>query len=349
MNPSAAIAVSLALLIVGVVFFPAPLEEIHIPGGVLAHLGILNITNTLLATWVTMLALVGLFYTATAGFNQQRMSIIPRGVQNLVEMLIEALLDFVNGVAGPANARKFLPLIVTIFLFVLGNAWLGLLPGYLTVGVIKAPEHGEPVHHFTNWSIGGLSIGVIPLGSSAAHEPEPAHAAEIAPSYSSVPPSEKGEDFTGVFVPVLRAANTDLNTTLGLALVAMFSIEMWGLQALGVGYLGKFFNFSGPIAFFVGLLELVSEFARIISFTFRLFGNMFAGEVLLGVITFLVPWVLVLPFFGLELFVGFVQALVFAGLTLVFATMAVTAHAEHEEHGDGEAGHPVEAHGAAHH
>lgn len=128
------------------------------------------------------------------------------------------------------------------------------------------------------------------------------------------------------FVPLLRGGTADLNITLGTALVAVFMIQIFGLQNLGLGYLKKFINFSNPINFFVGILELVSEFAKIMSFSFRLFGNIFAGEVLLAVIAFLLPLFGPLPFIGLELFVGFIQALVFATLTLVFINIATSEH-----------------------
>jgi F-type H+-transporting ATPase subunit a len=138
-------------------------------------------------------------------------------------------------------------------------------------------------------------------------------------------------------VPLIRAANTDLNMTLALALASVVATTIFGIRHLGIGeYAGKFFNFrEGPIGVFVGFLELISEFSRIISFTFRLFGNIFAGEVLLAVVGFLIPWIVILPFFGLELFVGFIQAFVFAILTLVFMTVATTSHAHHESHEEG--------------
>lgn len=136
-----------------------------------------------------------------------------------------------------------------------------------------------------------------------------------------------------VFVPILRSAATDLNTTVGLALIAMVTVQVYGVRYLGLkGYLSRFFTVKGPIDMFVGLLELISEFAKIISLSFRLFGNVFAGEVLLGVIAFLVPWVMVLPFMGLELFVGVMQAFIFAVLTLIFLVSATVSHeGSHEE------------------
>lgn len=129
--------------------------------------------------------------------------------------------------------------------------------------------------------------------------------------------------------PLFRPAYADVNMTMAIAMLSIFFTQFFGIQSLGFRqYAGKFFvnPLRNPIGTFVGLLELVSEFAKIISFTFRLFGNIFAGEVLLVVISFLAPFIAPLPFYGLELFVGFVQALVFALLTLVFMKMAVTAH-----------------------
>ena len=108
----------------------------------------------------------------------------------------------------------------------------------------------------------------------------------------------------------------------------MVMVHFWGLTSLGVfGHLGKFLNFKeGPIGFFVGILEAIGEVARLISFTFRLFGNIFAGEVLLAAMAFLLPLIGIIPFLGLELFVGAIQAFIFAILTLVFASLATISH-----------------------
>jgi F-type H+-transporting ATPase subunit a len=251
-------------------------EEGHGGGGVVGAGDGFVVTNTLLSSWIVTLILIALFYGAT-----RRMSVVPQGLQNLMEAAIEALYNFVKSVAGVANARRFLPLIATIFLFVMFNAWIGLLPIYPTLGFMDS--HGELERH------------------------------------------------------LLRPAGTDLNMPLALALVSFVFVEFWGFRLLKLSYASKFIrlenlrkgNFAQvPIDLFVGALELLSEFVRIISFTFRLFGNMTAGEILLLVITYLVPFVLVLPFYGLELLVGLVQALIFAGLTLVFVVVAVTPHSE---------------------
>ncbi|MBM3256027.1 MAG: F0F1 ATP synthase subunit A [Candidatus Moranbacteria bacterium] len=129
------------------------------------------------------------------------------------------------------------------------------------------------------------------------------------------------------FLPLLRSLNSDLNATVAWAIISVITTQIAGIVFLGVGkHLGKFFNFKSPIDFFVGILELISEVSKIISFSFRLFGNVFAGEVLLMVMMFLVPYILPLPFFMLEMFVGLIQALVFTTLTLVFLKMATEAH-----------------------
>jgi len=126
------------------------------------------------------------------------------------------------------------------------------------------------------------------------------------------------------FIGFLHPANTDLNLTIALALIAFFAIEVIGISLLGAfKYAKKFFNFKSPIAFMVGIIELFSEFARLISFAFRLFGNIFAGKTLILVAIFFVPYFVPVPLLAFELFVGFIQAFIFAILTLFFIKLAV--------------------------
>ena len=146
--------------------------------------------------------------------------------------------------------------------------------------------------------------------------------------------------FSGALSPYIRSVNTDINAPLAIAIFSFIFVEFWGLQSLGPGYLKKFVAVEalvkkgpmGIIDVFVGILEFVSELSRMVSFTFRLFGNVFAGEVLLTMMSFLVPFLLVDVFYGLELFVGLIQAFVFAILTLVFAVTAVSHHGDGDEH-----------------
>jgi F-type H+-transporting ATPase subunit a len=148
-----------------------------------------------------------------------------------------------------------------------------------------------------NWF--GLLPGVGPIGLHEVHE---------------------GKE---ILVPLLRGASADLNTTLALAAVSLFSFQFFGIATVGFfKYASKFINVKNPIKFFLGIVELISEVAKLISLSFRLFGNIFAGEVLLLIIGVLVPIIAPLPFFALELFVGFIQAFIFAMLTVVFLRVA---------------------------
>jgi len=264
---------------------------IHLPAAELFHIGGFTVTNTILSAWVSMVVLVGLSWAVT-----RRIKLIPSRLQSLIEFAIEWMYNFCVEVAGEENGRRFFPIVTTIFLFVLINAWMNLIPGY---GSIITEVHHHEVH-------------------------------------------------------LLRGANTDINFPLALALVAFVFIWYHGVRALGLHYFKKFFNIGqfiggfgklftgkvkagfggilmGLVDMFVSILELLSEFIRAVSFTFRLFGNMTGGEILILMMMFLMPWLLALPFYGLELFVGLVQAIVFAGLTLVFASTATIPHGG-EEH-----------------
>ena len=151
------------------------------------------------------------------------------------------------------------------------------------------------------------------------------------------------------FVPLFRPVNTDLNVTLTLAIVAVVSIEVSGIIAIGFWrYAGKFFNFSSPLNFIVGLIEFVSEMSRFISFSFRLFGNIFAGEVLLAVAGYFMPYFLPVPLMAFETFVGVVQAGVFAMLTLFFIKLAIV-QPHGQSHSQSPADSPRSQHGNSRH
>ncbi|MEK7681314.1 MAG: F0F1 ATP synthase subunit A [Chloroflexota bacterium] len=347
----------LGLVAAGFVFLKGPISHIDPAAEWVFQAGSLRFTNSIIASWVTVVVLAVLAILVT-----RRMQLVPRGVQNLLETFIETMLNFVEGVAGKKWGRRFFPVVMTIFLFVLVSNWMGLLPGFGTIGVVRdakaqfGEKKAEEVHglSFTRVNVVGLDVALmLPGGGEAAEKPKEA-SGHGEPAVKPKEPSGHGEAAPAkpVLVPFFRSANTDLNTPLALALVALVFIEMWGFQSLGPMYLSKFFNvrrllrgeiFNGIIDLAIGLLEIVSELARVISFTFRLFGNVFAGEVLLIVITFLVPLVFVLVFYGLELFVGFMQAFVFAFLTLIFGVMAVASHGE-DHKGHQEKGEAAEAH-----
>lgn len=293
----------LVLVIVSSLFFPLHRPHIALPAEAVFHIGGFPIYNTLLASWLAMLALILVFWLGT-----RKMNLIPRSWQNAVEGVYEALFNFVRDTAGDENARRFFPVIATIFFYVLAAAFTSLLPGFDTIG---AGHMGQQ-----SGALFGTYQGWI------------------------------------VEEPLLRKAHTDVNFPLALALASFVFVMYSGVRVLGVrAYAAKFIRvgqlgyglgqllrgrfasgisriFLGLIDVFVGALETVGEFVRIISFTFRLFGNMTAGMVLLLMITFLVPWGVAVPFYGLELLLGFVQALIFSGLTLVFATIAVMPHTQ---------------------
>ena len=160
----------------------------------------------------------------------------------------------------------------------------------------------------------------------------------IYPNVGYMGETEEGRRY--VATHIFRSAGTDINMPLALAVISFVFFEVWGFRAHKAGYLREFFRFGNPIQTFIGLLELISHFIRVISFTFRLFGNMLAGEIVLFMMTFLTIFITPIIFYGLEILVGGVQALVFMGLTLVFAVMAVASHGGHDqeqEHGEAKA------------
>jgi F-type H+-transporting ATPase subunit a len=283
----------------------------------------------MIATWLTIVVLVAISFFAT-----HRMTEVPGRLQGLLEVIIEFFLNLAESIAGREKARRFLPLVLTIFLFIVTANWLGILPGFGTIGRIETAE--EAIHHAEEKAEedgkevnlaeiklqvfdGDGAIGITPFGSVDD---------QITADELDEEKLKSEGRRAGILVPFLRSANTEVNTTLAIALVAMFLVHFWGFRTLGIfGHIGKFINFrAGPIGLFVGILEGISEVARIISFTFRLFGNIFAGEVLLVAMAFLLPLIGIIPFLGLELFVGMIQAFIFAILTLVFAAMATTSH-----------------------
>ena len=281
-----------------------------------------ELTNTMVATWLTILILVVLSFLAT-----RRMKEVPRGLQNLFEVVIEFFLNLAESVAGPTRARRFFPLVMTIFIFIMSANWLGILPGFGTIGRVEAPE--EVIHHARKGDeevdLADLRLQLFDGEGSLALVQFGTVDDVITAEEWERDGVEEGKQ-AGRLVPFLRSANTDINTTLAITLVAMFMIHWWAIRTLGIfSHVGKFINLkAGPVWIFVGILEGISEFARIIGFSFRLFGNIFAGEVLLVAMAFMVPLVGIIPFLGLELFVGLIQAFIFSMLTLVFAATATT-------------------------
>lgn len=268
-------------------------------------LGPIALPNSVVATLLTDLILIIGAAVGTRHIRAGRTeALVPTGLQNLVEWIVEFLSDLLKNVLGEEREAKMFPLLATFFLFILFANWMELLPGFDSVGLIERVHEGMEGHAIRR--IGPLVMLI----------------------------AEKGEH---TLIPFLRAAATDLNTPLALALVSVVMTHVYSVQEMGfVKYYSRFFNVKalidgGPMGimdFVVGLLESVSEFTKIISFTFRLFGNLFAGMVLLLVISSLAPFLAPVVFYFLELFVGAVQALVFMMLTAGFIAVAMADHGD---------------------
>ena len=244
--------------------------SIHLAPDILGYFFGIPITNTLMTVWFSMAVIIIL-----ALIIRSRLSLVPGRLQVAFEALIDFSYNYMAEVLESKSlARKFFPLIMTIFIFILFMNWIGLVPGVDSIGTTKiAEEHGETISKF---------------------------------------------------VPFLHPGATDLNITIAFALIAFFAIELSGILLVGLWkYGGKFFNFSSPLNFAIGIIEFFSELARLVSFSFRLFGNIFAGKTLLLVVMFFVPFVLPVPLLAFEVFVGFIQAFVFAILTLYFIKLAI--------------------------
>lgn len=341
-NPRTLLIFALVLVafVVGFVFLRGPTPHISIKAETLFTAGGANITNTMVTSWLVVATMIIIVILAT-----RRWEMVPRGAQNVVEGVVEAFYNLVVNVAGEKNGRRFFPVVATIFFFVLASNWLSLLPIFNVIGGVVEEEHGFV---FEQSTAGSLDVGYVPFSSPSRlsgdtiEEDDP----KAHEKYEAAIHDGKS---VGELVPFLRGPNTDLNTTVALAIVSAIAVETWGITSLGLfAYGAKFFRFggiyrgllkfnfgmlfSGFIDAFVGFLELVSELVRLLSFTARLFGNMFAGEVVILMFVFMTPLVFPLIFYGLELFVGVIQAFIFAMLTLVFGVMAVAHHGEHESH-----------------
>jgi F-type H+-transporting ATPase subunit a len=233
----------------------------------------LPITNTLLSTWVVVI-----FMIVLAFFLRRKVALVPGKVHTFVEASFLWILGYMEETLESKElARKFFPLITTLFLFILFANYTELLPGIGSILYYKGTES----------------------------------------------------------LPLFHPASTDLNFTLALTLISVVLTEVLGVAFVGIlKYGSKFVNVKSVLGFFIGIIELISEIARLVSFSFRLFGNMFAGDVLILVATFFIPYFLPVPVLLFEVFIGLIQAAIFALLTLFFIKLAITdPHIEMEEMG----------------
>jgi len=283
----------------------APEHIMHDPLFTLPGLGDLYLNNTLVAMLIVDLALIAIALIVRRAIAGG--SLVPGGFASAVEALLEAIYNLTESSAGKYT-RKIFPLFATIVLMVLVANLFSLFPGVDSIGVLEHMDHGYPIRE--------IVPGVYAIVSGEAH----------------------GEEYH--IAPYVRALATDLNFTLGLALIAVVMTQVIGVQANGAGFFLRYFNVRtlftkpgfGAIDLGVSILELISEFSKLLSFSFRLFGNIFAGAVLLFLIGTLLPvfaQTLVLLF---KFFIGIIQAFVFGMLTMVFMAQATRGHGDEEHH-----------------
>lgn len=264
-------------------------HEISLGAEPITQIGSFQITNSLLNTWIVVILLIIFAFVL-----RKKINIIPKGLQNIFEIVVDGALNLCDSVTNNRKVSlKVFPIVFSFFIFILLNNWLGIFPGIGSIGFIENIE-----------------------GHSA-------------------------------FIPYFRGGTADLNTTLALSLIAVIGSNVFGIVAVGAWkYFNKFINLKtliaipsnitkdpsiiivNPIKFFVGIVEVISEVAKVASLSFRLFGNVFAGEVLLSSIAVIFAFGLPIPFMFLEVIVGIVQALIFGMLTLVYFSIAM-ADEEH--------------------
>ncbi|RMG97687.1 MAG: F0F1 ATP synthase subunit A [Chloroflexi bacterium] len=347
------------ILLVALSFVSPPvLPVIQLPGEVVVPWpegSVLNnwfghgLTNTFIATILTFLILVGLTFSLRA--RSRTAEEVPTGFYNFFEMIIEFAYGYVENAAGKW-ARNFFPFFMTFILWIVVANWMELVPGVDAIGkwedlshlraeqaVMAAEKQAEAEgRHLSEEEIHHIE-------EEALHEADEANLGDLKRGFFLIKAStdengEKPDDADWTIVPFVRAAATDLNFPLALAIISVLMTQYYGMKAQGLKYWKKFFVWDGdaiaknPLAIMdpaVGILEFISEIFKIVSFAFRLLGNIFAGQVLLFVIAALVP-VANLLFWHLEFAVGILQAAVFALLTLTFMTGATESHHGEEHH-----------------
>jgi len=317
------------VLMIGVSwFFQIEMAAISVAAEKLFDIGPFRVTNALFTSVVLSLLILILAFLVGRRLKEQ-----PEGIQNIVEFMIEGLDSLITSIAPKKWAATFFPILVTIFIYLIFANWFSLFTPLLgSFGILHPAEHGGGVPVSEIWWVSGSPESLEHHegeGEADSHSEAAEAAAEEADTHA--------EEQRAIIVPLFRAPSSDLNLTFALALVTMTLVWVFGFREHGPKYMSNFIRVSGfkekgfgmwLIDLIIGLIELISEFAKIISFSFRLFGNIFAGEVVLIVISALVSFLLVIVFFGFEIFVGFIQAFVFFILSLVFFSLA-TQHHEH--------------------
>lgn len=282
-----------------------------------------NITNSLYTALIVLVPTILLIIILSSKLNVFK----PSSFELLLEMLVGAMYDLVEGIMGSKYAKKYFSFLLTFFVFILVSNWFPLLPGISSLGLVEPEVNTDEisVEYTSSLSDNVVALNQLPQDVVIEESNE-----EVKPSIGCL---LSGKCYlttsgiaTGEFKHMFRAPTADLSAGFALAIISVVVTNIVGFKVNKLGYLSKYFTFKGPIDFFVGILEFVSELGKLVSFSFRLFGNIFAGEVLLVVITSISYGLATFPFLGLELFVGVIQALVFFMLTAVFMNLAIQHH-----------------------
>lgn len=338
-----AVIVAIAAGVLAKIFLPFSADAVRasvaIAPEILFNVGGFDVTPSLITSVIVFIILIGFAYLST-----RNMQLVPGGAQNVIEVIIEQMVNLFEGIAGPMW-RTFFTIAATIFLLFLVSNFIGLVPGAGSIGVIKIDPalhtsvQGNQVYFEDATTHQSAPSGIFVFGDAPAFL-KPITLYDKTQIAAGNPVEEQAS-----LAPFLRAPTSDINLPLAVALVSVIMTQVYGMQKQGLKYWTRFFSFGkllkGDIAFglidvFVGFVELISELGKIVSFTFRLFGNVFAGEIILLIMAFLFL-LLPFPFILFEFFVAFIQAFVFAVLTMAFMRIATAEHGG-EEHS--------EAHGA---
>jgi F-type H+-transporting ATPase subunit a len=313
--------------------------ELHVElaAETLFNIGPIPVTNSMLMMFIVM----GLILLA-GSMIARKLQMVPGRTQGVVELIVEFLLGLVEGTAGKRLGRRIFPLVGALFIFIIFSNWTGLLPGVGTIGYYTEEEEGEEANIVAPLEVAQLPSDQGTSVNAAAQEEAEGEATAAADEHAtegegaaSATTEEHAaeEEHEEVLVPWFRAPNADLNMTLAMALLSFGVVQIAGVRAHGV--VGRIKHMANPPMLFP--IELISELSRIVSLSARLFGNVFAGEVLLAVMYALaasikiavIPVLFPVVFLFLELLFGSIQALVFALLTLIYITLAAAG-----EHGD---------------
>jgi F-type H+-transporting ATPase subunit a len=291
--------------IVAMRYFPPVMPHIQLPPEAISPainlpgIGPFYLSNSMLGILIVDVIVILIAWSVKRFADSGKL--VPGGVSGIVEVVIEALYNMTESTAGKWTATIF-PYFVTITFVVLFANWLELIPGVDTIGYLHAAEQGVTgmvTQQATPW------LGLITAQQAGAG------AGKLLTSF-------------------VRTPSTDLNFTIALALISVGMTQVIGVRAHGIDFFSKYFNvktmfskpFFGFLDWFVSILEAISEFSKLLSFSFRLFGNIFAGTVLVFVMTTLIPAFVPTIFLLLELFIGLIQALVFGMLTMIFMAQA---------------------------